>query len=157
MAELKSISRCSKRGVGSSPDSSIELLFPIFFVGSDVIFDLARVILGLIFFLFGLNGFFHWWPLPPMNPQMSKFNDDLVATKIIMPVVKGFEIVFGFLLLINYFTFFALLALLPISFFIVLSHLYFNFPRGLVMALTMATLTGVLIFHHWERFIGILG
>lgn len=122
-----------------------------------MIFDLARIILGLIFFLFGLNGFFHWWPLPPMNPQMCKFNDDLVATKIIMPVVKGFEIVFGFLLLINYFTFFALLALLPISFFIVLSHLYFNRPSGLVMALTMTTLTVVLIFHHWERFIGILG
>lgn len=119
-------------------------------------FDVARILLGLVFVLFGLNGFFSWWPLPKMNPEMMKFNDSLQATRIIMPVVKSFEVVFGLLLLVNQFTLIATLALLPVVFFIALAHVCFNRPKGLVMAGLFVILTAILVHHHWRGFADLL-
>jgi uncharacterized membrane protein YphA (DoxX/SURF4 family) len=33
----------------------------------------ARVLLGLVFFVFGLNGFLHWFPLPTMKGAAAEF------------------------------------------------------------------------------------
>lgn len=115
-------------------------------------FDVARILLGLIFVLFGLNGFFHWRPLPQMNPEMIKFNENLQATGIIMPVVKLFEIIFGALLFLNQWVFVSTLAVLPICFFIILAHLKFNRPKGLVMAGLFFALSGTLVATQWDRF-----
>lgn len=113
-----------------------------------MLFDIARILLGGMFFVFGLNGFFRWWPLPKMNLEMTKLNEALMATKIIMPVVKVFEVVFGFLLLLNKFTFLATLALLPICFFIILAHMVFNRPKGFGMSAFIAIMMGILIWNH---------
>ncbi len=121
-----------------------------------MMFEITRYLLGIVFVLFGLNGFFHWWPLPKMNPQMMKFNDDLMNTKIIMPVVKGFEVVCGALLVINQFTFLATLGLLPICFFVALAHFTFNRPKGIPIGLLFLFFPGVLIHHHWTLFLSIL-
>ena len=39
----------------------------------------ARVLLGLVFFVFGLNGFLHWFPLPTMKGAAAEFMGGLVA------------------------------------------------------------------------------
>lgn len=119
---------------------------------NEIIFDVARVLLGGIFFVFGLNGFFNWFPLPPMNPVMTRFNEHMQGTKIIMPVVKAFEVVFGLCLILDWMTFFATLALLPICFFIVLAHLVFNRPKGLTMAGVFTVLPGILLWQQQEQF-----
>jgi putative oxidoreductase len=40
----------------------------------------ARVLLGLVFFVFGLNGFLHWLPLPTMKGAAAEFMGGLVAS-----------------------------------------------------------------------------
>lgn len=114
-----------------------------------MLFDLARLVLGLLFFYNGLNGFFHFRPLPPMNPQMTKFNEALQGTVIIMPVVKIFEVLFGLALILNVWTFLATLALGPICYFIIVAHLWFNRPKGIFMAGLIGTSYGLLVWHHW--------
>ena len=52
----------------------------------------ARIILGLIFFIFGLNGFFHFIPVPPMPEAAGAFMGALAKTGYMIPLIKIFEI-----------------------------------------------------------------
>jgi uncharacterized membrane protein YphA (DoxX/SURF4 family) len=40
----------------------------------------ARVLLGLVFFGFGLNGFLHWFPLPTMKDIVRSIGSWLFST-----------------------------------------------------------------------------
>lgn len=113
-----------------------------------MIYDLTRVLLGLIFFIFGLNAFLKWKPLPKMSSAMTNFNEHMQATKVIMPVVKVFEVIFGLMLIINQLPFLAFLCLLPIIFFIVTAQLTFNRPRGYGMATVLSVFTLIQIMNH---------
>lgn len=74
---------------------------------------IARYLLGLVFFVFGLNKFFNFIPgaLPP--GVAGQFMGALVSTKYIM-VVGVFETVGGLLLLINRFVPLGLSLLAPV-------------------------------------------
>ena len=58
--------------------------------------EAARVLLGLIFVVFGLNGFYTFIPVPPFHP----FLQILVSSGYIY-FIKTIEIVAGTLLLVN--------------------------------------------------------
>ncbi len=115
-----------------------------------VLFTVSRLLLGGMFFVFGLNAYFQWWPLPPATEKMNEFSEHLIKTGIILPVVKVFEVLFGFLLIINQFSFLASLALAPICFFIVLSHLVFNKRLGWGMAAFVAVNMSLLLLTQRE-------
>ena len=64
---------------------------------------IARVLLGLIFVVFGLNGFLHFIPMPPPppdSPAMHFFT--AVSTTGYMKVVSCLQILGGLLLLFNF-------------------------------------------------------
>jgi putative oxidoreductase len=86
---------------------------------------IARVLLGLIFVVFGLNFFFpqvlHMTP-PPMSKEATAFSGGLWGSGYFFQYMKVIEIVSGFFLLINRFTAFFVLVLLPISVNIFLFH-----------------------------------
>jgi uncharacterized membrane protein YphA (DoxX/SURF4 family) len=82
----------------------------------------ARLILGVIFFVFGLNGFLNFLPMPPLNESAGAFLGALAATKYMFPIIKGIEVLVGILLLSNKFVPLALLLLAPITVNIVLFH-----------------------------------
>ena len=82
----------------------------------------ARLLLGVIFFVFGLNGFLHFLPQPPLPEPGLKFVMALVETGYLMPLVKGIEVVSGVLLLSGFFVPLALLFLAPIVVNIFLFH-----------------------------------
>lgn len=76
---------------------------------------IARWILGLIFFVFGLNGFFNFIPMPETMPEkMATFMGGLMASQYFFPLLKGTEVVCGALLLIGAFVPLALIVLAPI-------------------------------------------
>jgi uncharacterized membrane protein YphA (DoxX/SURF4 family) len=99
----------------------------------------ARTLLGLIFFVFGLNFFFHFLPQPPMPEQLGQFVGGLVASGFVMPVVKTIEVTAGALLLSNRFVPLALALLAPIVVAIVGTHAVLA-PAGLGLALTVLAL-----------------
>jgi uncharacterized membrane protein YphA (DoxX/SURF4 family) len=76
----------------------------------------ARVLLGLLFFVFGLDWFVHFMPQPKEMPPAGAmdFGGALMKTGYMMELVKGTEVIGGALLLANCFVPFALAILAPV-------------------------------------------
>lgn len=115
---------------------------------------IARYLLGLIFLVFGLNGFLHFIPLPPpANPVAGQFMGALFASHYLVPIFL-LQIVPGALLLANRYVPLALTLLGPILANIVLFHVFMA-PEGLPLPLILTVLWGVLAFFHRAAFAGL--
>lgn len=99
----------------------------------------ARVLLGLIFFVFGLNFFFHFIPQPPPPGPAGAFAGAMFATGYLFVVLKVLEIVSGALLLVGRFVPLVLAVLAPIVVNIVLFHAFLA-PAGLPLAIVVLAL-----------------
>lgn len=95
----------------------------------------ARLVLGLLFFVFGLNGFLGFLPQPPLEEAGLKFIMALVETGYLLKLIKGIEVLAGVLLLANAFVPLALLLLSPIVVNIVLFHFLLSFAPGLPLVI----------------------
>lgn len=82
----------------------------------------VRYLIGLVFFVFGLNGFLHFLPQPPMEGGAGAFAGALAATGYMFPLIKGTEVIAGALLLANRFVPLALTLLAPVVVNIFLFH-----------------------------------
>lgn len=102
----------------------------------------ARIGLGLVFFVFGLNGLLHFLPQPPLPADAGSFLGALVATGYMLPLIKGTEIAAGLLLLANRFVPLALLLLAPVVVNIVAFHLVLA-PPNPVTALVLLLEAGL--------------
>jgi hypothetical protein len=102
----------------------------------------ARVFLGLVFLVFGANGFLHFLPEPSHSGASAAFLGALAAAGYMFPLVKATEIVTGALLLANVAVPFALVVLAPVVVNIAAFHLALA-PEGLgvVAAILAAGLT----------------
>jgi len=83
----------------------------------------TRVALGLVFLVFGLNGFLGFLPQPPMPAGAGAFVGGLAGAGYFFPLLKATEIVAGALLLSNRFVPLALTILAPIVVNIAAFHL----------------------------------
>src|SRR5690606_25870558 len=97
----------------------------------------ARILMGLIFFVFGLNGFIHFLPQPPMSEPAAAFAGALAASGYLFPLLKGVEVVAGALLLVNRAAPLAIVALAPIIANIAGFHLALEPAYGMVVVLTV--------------------
>lgn len=99
----------------------------------------ARVVLGLIYFVFGLNFFLQFLPTPPSSGGVADaFVGGLFQSGYFFPMLKGIEVVLGALLLIGLFVPLALVILMPISLNILLFHAFLtpgNATMGIVIVL----------------------
>jgi peptidoglycan biosynthesis protein MviN/MurJ (putative lipid II flippase) len=84
----------------------------------------ARVLLGVIFFVLGLNGFLRFLPAPPEPERAGAFLGALVGTGYMIQLIKGTEVVAGVLLLANRFVPLALTVLAPVVVNIILFHVF---------------------------------
>lgn len=94
----------------------------------------ARLFLGLVFTVFGLNFFLHFLPTPPLTPRAGAFAGALFASGYLFPLLKTMEVLAGLLLLSNRFVPLALAVLAPIVINIVGFHLFLA-PSGLPLPL----------------------
>ena len=107
---------------------------------------IARILLGVIFVVFGLNGFLQFLPMPPMPQPAGAFFGALNATGYMVPLIFGWQIVGGALLLVGVVPL-ALLILAPVVVNIVAFHLYLA-PDGLGLALVVVALETFLAWAH---------
>ena len=100
---------------------------------------IARILLGLIFFVFGLNGFLHFLPQPKMPEGPVAFFGALVKTRYMLPLLFGTQTLVGALLLVNRFVPLALALIAPVIVNIILFHMFLA-PSGIAMAIVVLVL-----------------
>ncbi|MBN9617628.1 MAG: hypothetical protein BGO25_19365 [Acidobacteriales bacterium 59-55] len=104
---------------------------------------IARNLLGLIFLVFGLNGFFHFIPMPPPSGLAGQYMGALFVSHALV-VIFLLEIAGGALLLVNRFVPLALVLLGPVLVNILIFH-FLMARAGLPMAF-FVTLLWLIVF-----------
>ena len=120
-----------------------------------IVFLVARLLLGLIFLVFGLNGFLNFLSMGPMPTGLAgQFIGALFLSHYFW-VVAAFQIAGGLLLLANRFMPLALVLLGPIIVNIICYHVFLNHSgAGLAALVTILWLT--VFYGKWQYFSGIL-
>lgn len=113
----------------------------------------ARVLLGLIFVVFGLNAFFQFLPMSTPKGVAGEFMGALAKTPYLY-AIKGFEIVGGLLLLLGRFVPLGLTLLGPVVVNILFFHLFMD-RSGLPIGIAVGALELFLILRHRSAFAGI--
>src|SRR5213075_3043351 len=99
-----------------------------------IVFLIARLLLGLVFLVFGLNGFLNFLSMGPMPTGLAgQFIGALFLSHYYW-VVAALQIAGGLLLLANRFVPLALVLLGPVIVNIILYHLFLN-PAGIALEL----------------------
>jgi putative oxidoreductase len=115
------------------------------------IVTIVRLLFGLMFLVFGLNGFLNFMPPQPMPAGASAFIGALFATHYMFPLIKGVEVVAGLMLLVNMWTPLALALLAPNIVNIVLFHTYLA-PSGAPIAITVLVIELFLVWENFDAF-----
>jgi uncharacterized membrane protein YphA (DoxX/SURF4 family) len=105
---------------------------------------IARYLLGLMFLVFGLNGFLHFIPMQPMLGLAGQFMGAVFASKLYV-VIFLLQTVSGILLLIGRYVPLALVLLGPVLFNILTFHIFMN-PGGIGLG-AFATILWFLVFY----------
>jgi putative oxidoreductase len=104
---------------------------------------IAQYLAGLIFLVFGLNGFLHFIHQPPPEGVAGQFLGALYTSHYLM-VIFAFQVLAAVLLLVNRYVPLAVAILAPVIVNILSFHAFMA-PGGLPLALVVALLW-VLIF-----------
>ncbi len=112
-----------------------------------------RVLLGLIFLVFGLNGFLNFIAMPPPSGVAGQYFGALFVSHYIFAVFV-LEVVAGVLLLVNRFVPLALAILAPILVNIALFHAFMA-PQGYAPAIIAIALWAVLLQRERTAFSGL--
>ena len=99
----------------------------------------ARILMGLVFLVFGLAGFFITPPKTGIPEGAMAFGNAMMKTGYLFQLVKGTEVVVGVLLLVNRFVPLALVLIAPNVVNIFLFHAFLE-PSGLPVAVIILTL-----------------
>ena len=114
---------------------------------------IARYLLGLIFVVFGANGFLHFIPMPPPPGVAGQFMGALFVSHVLV-VVFLLQLIGGILLLVGRYVPLALVLLGPVIVNIVLFHAFMA-PSGLPLAAVVVILWGLTAWTVRSAFAGI--
>jgi putative oxidoreductase len=115
---------------------------------------IARILLGLISLVFGLNGFLNFLNMGPMPAGLAgQFIGALVLSHYFW-VVAALQVAGGVLLLVNRFVPLALVLLGPVIVNIICYHLFLN-PSGAGPAALATVLWLIVFYRNRQHFAGI--
>ena len=115
---------------------------------------IARILLGLIFVVFGVNAFLHFLPMPPMQGLSAQFMGALFQSHYLY-AIKCFEISGGLLLLLGRYIPLGLTLLGPVIVNILFFHIFLD-NSGLPLALIVSALALFLLVRYRSAFAGLL-
>ena len=115
---------------------------------------IARFLLGLIFLVFGLNGFFNFLSMPAPTGVAGQFLGALFVSHFLI-VIFVIQLVGAVLLLLNRYVPLALTLLAPIIVNILLFHLSMA-PSGLPLAIVVTVLWVLAFLNVRSAFSGLL-
>lgn len=112
---------------------------------------IARILLGLIFAVFGSNAFIGFIPVKSLPPGLAgQFVVVLLQSHLVW-VVGGFQLIAGILLLVNRYVPLAVAILAPILVNILAYHFLMDLA-GLPLALIVCILWAILAFRYRQSF-----
>ena len=115
---------------------------------------IARILLGLLFLVFGLNGFLHFIPMAPPAGLAGQYMGALFLSHYVVAVFL-LQTIGGALLLANRFVPLALVLLGPVLVNILLFHALMA-PEGMPVALFATVLWAILFYAVRRAFAGVL-
>ena len=116
-------------------------------------FVIARVLLGLVFTVFGLNAFLHFFPNPPVPGLAGQFMGALLGSHYYV-IAFGTELIGGTLLLSNRYVPLALTLLGPVIVNILSFHMFLD-AENMAPALVVTVLWFVVFSHVRSAFTGL--
>ena len=114
---------------------------------------ITRLLLGLMFVVFGSNAFLHFIPMPPMSGLAGQFIGSLYNTGYLQ-VIAALEVLGGLFLLVGRFVPLGLTLLGPIIVNIALYHLFMD-RSGIATALVVSLVFAFLLWSYRTAFAGI--
>jgi putative oxidoreductase len=114
---------------------------------------IARYLAGVIFLVFGLNGFLHFIPFPPPAGIAGQFMNALYLSHYLW-VIFAFQVIAGVLLLVNRYVPLAVAVLAPVLVNILTFHALMA-PSGLPLAVFVALLWAVVFIDVRPAFSGL--
>src|ERR1041384_1288350 len=115
---------------------------------------IARILLGLMFLVLGLNGFLNFLSMgPPPTGLAGQFMGALFQSHYYW-VIAALQVVGGVLLLVGRYVPLGLVLLGPVIVNILLYHIFLN-PAGMGMALVVTVLWFIVFYAYHQYFAGI--
>jgi uncharacterized membrane protein YphA (DoxX/SURF4 family) len=115
----------------------------------------ARILLGLVFSLSGLNHILALVPMPPMTGDTALFWQGLQQTGYFLPLLGAVELAAGLMLLGGRLVPLALAMVTPIAINVAAFHAVLA-PQAMGMVVGVTGLLGFLLWHHRVAFAGVL-
>lgn len=116
---------------------------------------IIRVLLGALLLFASLMFFLKLAPEPEVTGDFKAFNVGLVASKYIIPLAKGVELLCGISFITNKFVALANLVILPVSLNIFLIN-FFMTPENLPIAIFICFANLFLIYRYWDHYKGLV-
>ncbi len=113
--------------------------------------SVLRILFGLLFLVFGLNGFLHFLKMPPIPAPAGAFFGALGATGYMIPLLFATQILGGILLVIGLLVPVGLAILAPVVVNIILFHIFLD-PAGLPLAIVVIVVEAILTGWYWQSF-----
>ena len=119
-----------------------------------IVILIARLLLGLIFVVFGLNGFLNFLNMGPLPTGLAgQFIGALFVSHYYW-VIAALQVVGGALLLVNRYVPLALVLLGPVIVNVICYHVFLN-PSGAALAAVVTALWFVVFYDKRQYFSGI--
>jgi putative oxidoreductase len=113
----------------------------------------ARLLLGIIFLVFGLNGFLQFIPMPPPTGVAAQFFGAIFASHYYI-VIFAVQVLGGLLLLVNRFVPLALVILGPVIVNIFFFHTLMA-PAGIPLAILVVILWAIVAVRNKQHLAGL--
>jgi hypothetical protein len=112
-----------------------------------------RVVIGLPYFITGLNGLLHFLPQPtaPMSAGATAFVGALVNAGYMLPLISATQLIVGALLLSNRFVPLALALIAPFTVNSIAFHVFLE-PSGLPFATIFLIIELCLVRVYWNAY-----
>lgn len=106
---------------------------------------------GLMFINAGLDKFFHYMPVPPMEGEILKVGEAIMRIKWLLPLVATIEILGGLLFIFPKTRALGAIVILPVMVGIVLHNATYM-PAGLMIAGVMFLINLWIIVDNWKKY-----
>ena len=113
----------------------------------------ARILLGLVFVIFGSNAFLHFIPIPPMSGPAGQFIGSMYTTGYLQ-AVASLQVIGGLLLLVGRYVPLGLTLLGPIIVNVALFHIFMD-TSGFALAAVVSLLLVFLLWSYRAAFAGV--